>query len=350
MKRITIRDVAREAGVSVTLVSFVMNAKRDKDGRLDCPVNPDTAKRVLQVAERLGYRRNFAAASLRSGKSNTIAVIPTDISNKFFAGISRCIEDMAHKYGYTVFFASSDEDAKRLSDVMDAFLAHNIDGVIVAPCTGGDAAIQKAIDARVPVVLLDRNIEGFSGVGKVLLDDAEAGRMGTGLMLDKGFRNVEMISYTLGISSLSEREAGYRRAMMEHDLYDNARVHYTTYGDAANDVEIFIKNAVERGVDGFFLPTYSLSALVLSAMKKLGLKTPDDLAILGFDESDIYSLYETTVSHIVQPLKDLGEKSVEVLSAMIQGKEAQSIKLKPKLIIGGSTERITKKQITTVNK
>jgi len=103
MKRITIRDVAREAGVSVTLVSFVMNAKRDKDGRLDCPVNPETAKRVLKVAERLGYRRNFAAASLRSGKSNTIAVIPTDISNKFFAGISRCIEDMAHKYGYTVF-------------------------------------------------------------------------------------------------------------------------------------------------------------------------------------------------------------------------------------------------------
>lgn len=342
MKRITIRDVAREAGVSVTLVSFVMNAKRDKDGRLDCPVNPETAKRVLRVAERLGYRRNFAAASLRSGKSNTIAVIPTDISNKFFAGISRCIEDMAHKYGYTVFFASSDEDAQKLSDVMDAVLAHNIDGVIVAPCTGGEAAIQKAIDAKVSVVLLDRDIEGFNGVGKVLLNDTEAGRMGTSLMIEKGYRNIEMISYTLGISSLSEREAGYRRAMMEHDLYDNVRVHYTTYGDAANDVERFIKSAVERGVEGFFLPTYSLSALALSSMKKLGLKTPDDLAILGFDESDIYSLYENTVTHIVQPLKDLGEKSVEVLSSMIKGHEAQNIRLAPQLILGGSTDKIIK--------
>ena len=83
MKRITIRDVAREANVSVTLVSFVMNAKRDKDGNLDCPVNPETAKRVLEVAQRLGYQRNFAAASRRSGRSNTIAVIPNDISNKF---------------------------------------------------------------------------------------------------------------------------------------------------------------------------------------------------------------------------------------------------------------------------
>ena len=106
MKRITIRDVAREAKVSVTLVSFVMNAKRDKDGNLDCPVNAETAKRVLQVAQKLGYRRNFAAASLRSGRSNSIAVIPNDISNKFFAGISRCIEDKAKSYGYTVLFAA----------------------------------------------------------------------------------------------------------------------------------------------------------------------------------------------------------------------------------------------------
>lgn len=339
MKRVTIRDVAREAGVSVTLVSFVMNAKADKDGKLNCPVNADTAKRVLQVAQRLGYRRNFAAASLRSGKSNTIAVIPNDISNKFFAGISRCIEDLAHKHGYTVFFASSDENPEKLSNVMDAVLAHNIDGMIVAPCTGGEEAITKAIDSRVPVVLLDRDLEKLEGVGRVLLDDVEAGRIATNYLFEKGFKNIEMISYTLGISSLSEREAGYRKAMMENDSYDNMRVHYTTYGDAAADVERFIKSAVSRGVDAFFLPTYSLSALVLQSMKKLGLKTPDDLAIIGFDESDIYSLYATTVTHIVQPLKALGEKSVEVLVDMIHGKPAESIILKPELILGGSTEK-----------
>lgn len=342
MKRVTIRDVAREAGVSVTLVSFVMNAKRDKDGNLDCPVNPETAKRVLQVAQKLGYRRNYAAASLRSGKSNAIAVIPNDISNKFFAGISRCIEDKARSMGYTVFFASSDESSERLESVIDAVLAHNIDGMIVAPCTGGEAAINKAIDAKVPVVLLDRDVENMPGVGRVLLDDVEAGRMGTELLLKKGYSNIEMISYTLGISSLSEREMGYRKAMMDHDKYDNARVHYTTYGDAASDVEKFIKNGVERGVDALFLPTYSLSAMVLSAMKKLGLKTPDDLAIVGFDESDIYSLYSTTVTHIVQPLKSLGEKSVEVLVNMIDGQPAESIILKPDLILGGSTEKVTK--------
>ena len=92
MKKVTIRDVAKEAGVSVTLVSFVMNAKMGKDGRLDCPVNPNTAARVLEVAKRLGYRRNNAAASLRSGRTHSIAVIVSNIANPFFAEICRNIE------------------------------------------------------------------------------------------------------------------------------------------------------------------------------------------------------------------------------------------------------------------
>ena len=314
MKRITIRDVAREAKVSVTLVSFVMNAKRDKDGNLDCPVNADTAKRVLQVAQRLGYRRNFAAASLRSGRSYSIAVIPNDISNKFFAGISRCIEDKAKSYGYTVLFASSDESAERLESVMDAVLAHNIDGVIVAPCTGGEAAIRKATDAGVPVVLLDRDIEDMENVGKVLLDDQEAGKMATELFLKNGYKN----------------------AMAVHGLESN--VHYTSYATANEEVPAIIKDAISRGVNALFLPTYSLSALVLMTMRDLGLKTPEDIAVIGFDVSDIYQLYSTTVTHIVQPLKELGEKSVDTLIGMIQGKPAAESVLKPEMIEGGSTE------------
>ena len=339
MKRITIRDVAREANVSVTLVSFVMNAKRDKDGKLDCPVNPETAKRVLEVAQRLGYRRNFAAASLRSGRSNTIAVIPNDISNKFFAGISRRIEDKAHELGYTVFFASSDESPEKLTEVLDAVLAHNIDGVIVAPVTGGEHVVTKAMDMHVPVVLLDRDIEALDNVGKVLLDDEEAGRMATEELIAKGYSKIEMLSYTLGISSLSERETGYRKAMMDADLYDHAKIHYMTYGDAAKDVEQVIQDALGRGVEALFLPTYSLSAQVLSTMKKLGLQTPKDLAIVGFDESDIFSLYATTVTHIVQPLKELGEKSVETLVRMIEGGPAEKTVLRPTLVDGGSTAK-----------
>lgn len=339
MKRITIRDVAREANVSVTLVSFVMNAKRDADGNLDCPVNADTAKRVMEVATRLGYKRNFAAASLRSGRSNTIAVIPNDISNRFFAGISRHIEDKAKVLGYNVLFSSSEEDPNRLSDVLDAVMAHNVDGIIVAPCAGGDEVISRLIGYNVPIVLLDRDIESLDKVGKVLLDDWEAGYLATSELLEHGYKKVEMISYSLGISSFSDRESGYLGAMTDRALKSKSKIHHTSYTKAATEVETIILNGIDRGVEAFFLPTYSLSAQVLAVLKKHNLRTPEDVALVGFDESDIYSLYRKTITHIVQPLKILGEKSVEVLVKMIEGKAPEKIVLSPELIRGESSEQ-----------
>ena len=338
MKKITIKDVAREAGVSVTLVSFVMNAKPGPDGRLDCPVNPDTAARVLEVAKRLGYRRNAAAASLRSGRSNTIAVITTDIANKYFAGISRHIEDKAVEYGYTVLFGSSDEKPEKLDAIMDTVLAYNIDGVIVAPVKGGEGAILKAIDAKVPVVLIDRDIEGLEGVGKVLLNDVEAGEMATNLLIEKGYSKIEMISYDLGISSISEREQGYRKAMDAHGL--ESKVDHTLYGDPEKHIPGILKDAIERGVDAFFLPTYSLTAMTIAAMNAMHLRTPRDLGIVAFDESDLYRLGPSTLAHIVQPLQELGEKSVDVLHSMIESEPADTtIILSPSLVPGGSVEK-----------
>lgn len=335
MKKITIKDVAREAGVSVTLVSFVMNAKVGEDGRLDCPVNPETAARVLQVAKRLGYRRNAAAASLRSGRSNTIAVITTDISNNYFAGISRYIEDKSAQYGYTVLFCSSDENADKLASVIDTVLAYNIDGLIVAPVPGGREAIAKAIDSRVPVVLLDRDIDGLEGVGKVLLDDEEAGSMATEFLIENGYHKIEMISYDLDISSISDRAKGYRRAMAAHGL--EGKVDTTTYGDPQKLIPSIIKDALDRGVEAFFLPTYSLTKLVIAVMNDMHLRTPRDLGIVAFDESDLYRLGPSTIAHIVQPLRELGEKSFEVLHSMIENEPTETtIILRPTLVQGGS--------------
>jgi len=338
MKRITIRDVAREAGVSVTLVSFVMNAKMGKNGRLDCPVSPETAARVLEVAKRLGYKKNIVAASLRSGRSNTIAVITTDISNKFFAGVSRYIEDKAYEYGYSVIFGSSDENADRLDSLVEAMLSYNIDGIIIAPVDGGETAVQKLIDANVPVVLLDRDIEGIEGVGKVLLNDEEAGRMATELLIKGGSRKIEMLSYDLGISSLKQREAGYLKAMSDAGLETESNIHYTTYSEAESDAHIILSSAIERGVEAFFLPTYSLSAAMLLEIKHMNLLVPEDLAIVAFDKSNVYKIMRKSIAHIQQPLKDLGEKSVELLHNLIEGNETEkTFLLKPSLILGESS-------------
>jgi len=337
MGKITIRDVAREAGVSISLVSLVMNAKRDAEGKLDCNVNKDTARRIMDIAKRLGYRPNKAAASLRSGRFYTIGVITSDISNQFFADIARYIENIAHTYNYMVLFGSSGENVEKLDNILDTFIGNGVEGLIVAPCSGSGEVLRKALDAGIPTVLLDRDIEGLDA-GRVMLDNERAGRMGVEHLYENGYRRIEMISYTLGISSLSERERGYREAMRRYGLEAYSQIHYTVYGNAREDTVRIFEDAVRRGVEAFLLPTNTLAMLGLQALNALNLAAPTDLALVGFDEGDIFTLYKPSITHITQSTRTLGEKSFEMLRRMIAGEEgSRSEVVEPELIVGGST-------------
>ena len=337
MGKITIRDVAREAGVSISLVSLVMNAKRDAEGNLDCNVNKDTARRIAEVAKRLGYRPNKAAASLRSGRFYTIGMVTSDIANQFFADIARYIENIAHNYNYTVLFGSSDENAEKLDNIVDTFIGNGVEGLIVAPCSGSEEVLRKALDAGIPTVLLDRDIAGLD-VGRVMLDNERAGRMGVEHLYENGYRRIEMISYTLGISSLSERERGYCEAMRRYGLEGYSQIHYTVYGHAQEDTVRIFEDAVRRGVEAFLLPTNTLALLGLQALNALNLSAPEDLALVGFDESEIFSLYKPSVTYITQSTRRLGEQSFEMLRRMIAGDDdCRSVVIEPELIVGGST-------------
>lgn len=338
MKKVTIRDVAKEAGVSVTLVSFVMNAKMGKDGRLDCPVNPTTAARVLDVAKRLGYRRNNAAASLRSGRSHSIAVIVSDIANPFFAEICRNLEKVAYKEGYTVIFASSEENPQKLSHLVEAMVGFNVEGLIVAPCLGGENALSRATSIGIPTVLIDRDIPG-NDFGRVLVDNVDAGYTATKYLIHQGFGKIEMLSYKLGVTSLTDRESGYSKAMEEAGLKDDILLHRIDYeADAARKgvIEIF-RDAAKRGTEAFVLPTKKLAIYAFNALNVLGLNLPKDFSFVGFDESDIYDLNKPFVPHMVQPMEEIGIKSFELLRNMIEEKsneEDKTVALKAKLVLG----------------
>lgn len=339
MKKVTIRDVAREAGVSVTLVSFVMNAKMGKDGRLDCPVNPDTAERVLQVAKRLGYRRNNAAASLRSGRSHSIAVIVSDIANPFYAEICRNIENIAYKDGYTVIFASSEESPQKLSHLVETMVGYNVEGLIVAPCLGGEPALARALSIGIPTVLIDRDMPGEE-FGRVLIDNVDAGKMATKYLIHQGFGKIEMLTYKSGVSSLTDRETGYGLAMEEAGLKDEIRIHKIDYeAEAAKKdaIDVF-RDAARRGVEAFILPTKRIAMYGFNALNVLGLSMPKDFSFVCFDESDVYELNKPVVPHIIQPLSEIAFKSFELLQKMIDNKVTEEEKtslLNVKLVLGG---------------
>lgn len=144
VKRVTIKDVAREAGVSIALVSFVMNRNnRRADGKEAYRVSEDTVARILEIAARLDYHPNSAASSLRSGKTRTIGVVVSDIANRFFSDIVRYIENVAYESGYTVLFASTDEKADKLERMVSVLTNKGVDGLIIASCAGGEQTVRQ---------------------------------------------------------------------------------------------------------------------------------------------------------------------------------------------------------------
>lgn len=340
VKRVTIKDVAREAGVSIALVSFVMNRNnRLANGKEAYRVSEETVARILEIAERLDYHPNSAACSLRSGKTRTIGVVVSDIANRFFSDIVRYIENVAYESGYTVLFASTDEKADKLERMVSVLTNKGVDGLIIASCAGGEQTVRRVVETGMPVVLLDRDIEGIEA-SRVMLDNAGACRMGVRRLHDNGYRRIELVSYDMEVSTIREREAGYADAMRELGLEEFIGIHRTLYGKAGDSVTRIVADAYRRGVEAMIFPTNTLSLMALQAMNTLGLHLPDDMAVVCFDDNEVFDLYNPTVAHIGQSVEDLGVKSFELLRDMIEHNASPSRYIvEPQFADGGSAQR-----------
>ena len=174
-KNVTIKDIAAEAGVSIALVSFVMNNRIEADGKHKYRVNENTRRRVLEVARRLNYQPNSAARTLRKGRSLVIGVILSDISNVFYGEIAKQLEELAFKHGYTVLFGSSDESPDRFDKIMRSFIDKGVEGFIVVPCEGSEKSLKYVMDIGIPLVVMDRRNPEIPAP-KVVLDNEDAMR------------------------------------------------------------------------------------------------------------------------------------------------------------------------------
>lgn len=316
-EKVTIKDIAAEAKVSVSLVSFVMN--NIANGRNIYRVNKDTAQRILEVAKRLNYSPNNAARSLRSGKSYSIGVIVSDISNKFFADIARCIEDRAYKYNYTVFFGSTDENPEKLSHLIEVFVNKGMDGLIIVPCDGAYEAIRRVEKSGIPVVLLDRDVPEQDMTG-VLLNNRKAGMQVTSALLNNGCKKVEMVSYSMRLSNIRDREDGFMEAMRNAGQnVDDSMIHRIPYGEMDKMASV-ISGAYSRGVDGLLFATNTLVQTGLREICSKGLRVPEDFRIAAFDTNDAFELDMMDIIYIQQPASQFGTEVVDLMMKAIDDK------------------------------
>ena len=337
MSKVTIKDVAREAGVSIGLVSMVLNARRRPDGSLDCKVRPETAEKVLETMRRLGYRPNRAASSLRSRTHKTIAVITPNIASQYFSGISRHLENLAYAEGYTVLFGSSDDRLEKFESLVGTFIADGLGGLLVTPCPGCEHSLRKAMDLGIPVVLMNRDLKDLEGVGRVYLDNEKAMAMGMGHLYDRGYRHIEMLSHPSRFSTVVEREQYYLENMKKLGLSAFSKISRIDPRDVVSSVSRRLTDAMKRGAEAVVNPGIGLPLLCFKQLRSLGARIPEDIAIAGFDGGDNLTLLTPSITQIQQSRSQTARESFAILREMMEGGAPRTVVLEPIFTEGDST-------------
>lgn len=313
-KRVSIKDIADKAGVSIALVSYVLNNKME--GR----INVKTREKILHTASKLNYRSNHIAKSLKTNKTNTIGLIVADISNPFSSALARIIEDEATRYGFTVIFGSSDEHCDKAEQLIDTFLNRLVDGLIIMPPDGAQQQIKLLQKKKIPFILIDRYFPEIKSPA-IVLDNFKATYDATTYLISTGRKRIGMLSYNTDLINLKERENGYQAAL-EGSGVASGEI-YLKRIDIKNDpVEIATGLSElllrKKPIDALLCASNKITVGALRYINTLPVKIPEQLAIIGFDETDLFDFFKPPLSFVRQPLVDIGQKAVQLLLTNMQ--------------------------------
>ena len=336
MKKTSLSDIAKHLGVSKTLVSFVLNGK-GKEFR----ISEDICKKVLQVAKDLNYQPNRIAQGLRTGKTNTIGLIIADIANPFFGILGREIEQEAARYGYRVIFCSSDENPEKSRQQIAMLQQSQVDGYIISPPMNSEEQIRVLAMGQVPLVLIDRYFPEIE-CNYIVIDNFNAAYQATNHLLARGRKKIANITINLDLVNMKERTEGYKQALRDASIpVDESLIKVLPFSHENKDVAKAIKELVgkpgNKKVDAILFSTSKLGINGIESITAMGLKIPDDIAIVSFDNPDAYKICVSPVTVVNQPLKEIGKTAVQLIINELKHPETiskiQKIILKTDLII-----------------
>lgn len=317
----SIKDVAEAAGVSTATVSRVLS---------DYPhVRPDVRERVLATVARLAYRPNLVARNLRSQQSNTLGLIVSDIRNPFFTALSRAVEDTASAHGFNVVLCNTDENPAKEAMYLDVMRDEHAAGIIFSPTRDALARFAELQIGR-PFVLIDR--AGQNGeADAVLLDNVAAAYELTAHLLAQGYRRIGAL-FGDAATTGPERRRGYEDALRAYGVVPQA--------DLAKHVEPRIEVgcmaasellALPEPPDALLASNSLLTAGALQAIRQRRLAIPDDVALVGFDDTIWATLMQPAITVMAQPTDEIGRTATELLLQRI----AQPTRPTRKIILQG---------------
>lgn len=333
-RKVSQKDIAHKVGVSTALVSYVLNNL--KEGRISKVV----AQKIRETAKELNYRTNQIARSLKLKKTFTIGLIVADISNPFFSGLARIIEDEADKKNYTVIFGSSDENAQKSWKLLNALVDRQVDGFIIAPAENTESHIIYLLDHDIPFVLIDRYFPGIK-TNWVAIDNYKASYTAVQHLIDGGNERPGMVTYNTTLYNLSERKRGYLDALKENKIpFKKNWCKEIVYDDTKASLEKAVHEllSLSQPVDSLLFASNILAVNGLKYIHAMGIKVPDDLAIVTFDQMDASDLFYAPLTYLKQPIQEMGEMATKILLENIEReKETEQVNMEAPLVIRNST-------------
>lgn len=315
-KKTSLADIAKSLGVSKTLVSMVLNGKGNDNG-----INEDTQKRVWAKSKELNYKPNIMARSLRTGRSYTLGLIVADISNAFYARMCRAVEDAASKKGYYVLFSSSDEKADREKELIQMLRDRLVDGIILSTTMENKSDILELKEEEFPLVLIDRFLP-TENTPFVTADNYGGSKAAVQHLIEKGKERIGLLRITPShLTSITERVRGYKDGLTEAGLpVEDSLIIEVPYDKIDATIREVIPSLLEgpNPVQALYTLNNSLATAALSCLRDMGKKVPDDVALVSFDDIDLFRIYQPTITAVSQPIEAMGAKAVEVLIDKIE--------------------------------
>ncbi len=305
---VTIMDVAEAAEVSPSTVSRVLNDS--------APVADSTRSEVMEAVETLGYRPNKFAHALRKQSSGVFGIIVPDISNPFFSTLIRGAEDRFHEKDLSVIICDTKGQLDKEERNVEMLIKERVDGVIVTSAEGQVEGISKLFEEGIPVIVVDRNPTERE-ITAVMTDNLGSGVQATEHLMEQGCRRIGFVRGPEGVSTAEKRFEGYREALNSAGQEVNPKLiaggDFTFEGGKRALEELVAQTGRGNLPDGLVVANDLMAVGVIRKSEELGIKVPDELAVVGFDDILLSKLINPTLTTVAAPTYEMGKQAVDFL-------------------------------------
>ena len=326
-KKVTMKDIAQEANVSVATVSHVINKTKN--------ISEDTRNNVLAVVNKYNYVPNSAAKNLRKQTTKTAGLVVSSFPDSFVTEMIFGIEERAKEMGYNLLLVNTNEDSEYEEKTINLLHSKLVDGIILSPTSGDIQYLQKYTKSKFPIVMVNRYDARIDNIPRVIGDNFQLGYDATTHLLDHGHKKIGFIFSYPDVSTTDDRSKGYKEALDQHQIPFNENYvvqGFATVKGGASAVQQLL--TMHKDITALFIQNDLMTIGAIGKLKELGLSIPNDVAIIGFGDFSSSHIIQPPITNIVLPPETIGKTAFDVLLNKINNPNYMNhIELPPSLII-----------------